>query len=104
MRIKLRDNWKVVLRTCLSIALFWWLANSFDWMQIDRLISAVNPFWISLAIVWIILSMVVAYVALLAGYHVPRGSAFTSSLLFAFLVSCAVFMEDGLLWFTGAER
>lgn len=60
MKYKLREKWKVILRTGISIALLWWLAFSFDWQQIGRLILEADLGWISLAIVWIVLSMVIS--------------------------------------------
>lgn len=60
MKFKLIENWKVIVRTGISIVLLWWLATSFDWLQIGRLILEANLGWITVAIVCIILSMVIS--------------------------------------------
>ncbi len=60
MKLELTENWKVILRAGISIALLWWLATSFDWLQIGNLILEADLAWITIAIVCIIFSMVIS--------------------------------------------
>ena len=60
MKFKFTEPWNLILRAGVSITLLGWLAISFDWMQIGKLILEAHPGWMVVAIVWIIISMVIS--------------------------------------------
>lgn len=60
MKAKLTQHWNIILRTVVSITLLGWLAISFDWMQIGKLIREAYPGWMGVAIILIIISMIIS--------------------------------------------
>ena len=52
--------WNILGRGIVSVALMGWLAYSIDWPQLLQVLTSVKLTWITLAVVWIIISMLLS--------------------------------------------
>jgi glycosyltransferase 2 family protein len=62
MKMLSRVSWKLLARGVVSIGLLGWFVFSFNWNEILRALTGIDPTWLLIAVVWIIVSVVVSTV------------------------------------------